>query len=787
MRAMSDAVPSQSPSPTLPIDTLRMDFDQALCQGHVVVEASTGSGKSTRLPLWCASHGAVLVIEPRRLACRALATHVRTLAPEGVSVGYAVRFDTASAEKAAIVFATPGIVLRWLADGTIQRFHSIILDEFHERRWDTDLILALLVNAGHQHLILTSATVEGERLARYLNARRLCAEGRQFPVTVSYREERELPRSKHLDKRLLECIQELLPNLSTQGDILVFLPGKGEIQSAYDLLRSRLDLEIIPLHAGVSNAQQDAALQRTDCLRIILATNVAETSITIPGVVAVIDSGLERRSHHRNGRTVLGLHTISQAAAEQRRGRAGRLGPGVCVRLWGRQIKLEPFTPPEVVREELTELMLAAAAAGHPAQQLRFVDPLPEHAYNRALKFLQQMQAVDAHGLITEHGRRLFPLPLDPQFAHLITAMPDDDSRSAMIDLASALSVDRPLLGKIDKEDQIEAFNRLSPLQCDALALIKLMRQGNAPGLPVNGNSLKEARQISRQVHSALRLEPIKREFQRDNLLRAVIRAQPDLVFVRREKRPQALGNGDSEVEIGRESRFPEQAQAALVFDQHSIPGKGTLRTINIALCMAPVPFSFLAELELGEARLSQPQWQDNDLLCLQERHYAGRVIDSREIQPQGASAREALGRLILRGSLLAPAGECLQSDIQAWNLFLYLKLAEGEVAEVEGWLQKRLKELGVEQGRDILLIEVQDLRFDGIPEWQRAEFDQRYPRRLQLENLRVNVDYDLSKRRITLTKTDGHRRTPPMSKELPLWSGWQVEYRDGSKLISVR
>ncbi|HKL77619.1 MAG TPA: helicase-related protein, partial [Gammaproteobacteria bacterium] len=587
----------------LPIDALRHDFAQALAGGHVVVEAPTGSGKSTRLPLWCAEHGPVLIIEPRRMAARSLARYVAELDGSAVGgrVGYAVRFDACHGADTRIAFVTPGIALRWLAQDGLAGFRTVVLDEFHERRWDTDLLAALLRRGDDHNLVITSATVAGGKLARYLDATRLESEGRTFPVETAYAGEPSLPSTKDLDKRVAKAVRRMLQETDA-GDLLVFLPGRGEIRAAEEAL-SGLDTEVIPLHAGTDTRVQDRALRTADHRRVILATNVAETSLTLPGVRVVIDSGLERRTHHRGGRTVLGLQAISQAAADQRAGRAGRVGPGRCLRLWAREAVLEDFTPPEVTREELDDLLLAAAAAGSPVSELAFPDPLPEHALERAWNRLQGMDALDADSRLTDHGQRLFPLPLDPLFAHLITAMPDTATTAAMTDLAAALTVDRPLLGPVRGEQQREALKEWLPEADDALLQIRLVRMDPPQDVPVNRAGVKEARRIADQVRQALDLPKRHADeaLPRAELLAAAVRAVPELAFVRRAKRPQALGNGHSEIEVGRESFFAEEAEAAVVFDQHSIPGKGTTKTVNLGTCMAPVDFTTLADGGLGE------------------------------------------------------------------------------------------------------------------------------------------------------------------------------------------
>lgn len=773
----------------LPIDSLKSDFLAAFQHSHIVVEAPTGSGKSTRLPLWCGEQGRTLVIEPRRIACRSLALHVAELAESevGSKVGYGIRFDSCFSKLSQIIFVTPGIALSWLAQDQLEGFDTIIIDEFHERRWDTDLLLALLKKRDSHRLVVTSATMEGERLAAYLAAEKLRAEGRIYPVEISYSSVDQLPSLKDLEQRIAHQARRVLLEYG-EGDVLVFLPGKGEIEAALAALKGKVDALLIPLHASVDRQQQDLALRPTSQRRVILATNVAETSLTIPGVRIVIDSGLERRTHHRGGRTVLGLHPIAQASADQRAGRAGRLGAGYAIRLWGRGVPLEPFTPPEVLREELTELLLASASSGIPVGELDFPDKLPEHAVKRATSRLMAMAAIDDQGQLTEHGQRLAPLPLDALFAHLISAMPDEACCAAMIDLSSALSAGRRLWRASHRESEIKALSEWQPIPCDATTLIKLLREGAPEEVNIDNQTLKEARRTANDVRHTLGLHTIKKgeSIPRESLLQHAITALPELAFVRRKKRQHALGNGYSEVEISRDSRFDEESEAAVVFDQHSVSGRGTRDTRNFATCMAPISFKQLVDAGIGESVYAEPFMQEGELLVERRIEYAGRTLTSSATAPTGEPLRKALVQLIWQNRLMKGQGEMLREAIEDWNLYLHLGIGEGESIAVDTWLEQRLSELGVEQFDDMELIEEADLHFDGIPQWELEDFQRSYPRQLKLQNMQVRVEYKPKAKRIILHRIGGHRKTAPQRKELPCWSGWRLRFKDASREMEI-
>ena len=789
---------------TLPIDSLKATFLAQLEHHHLVVEAETGSGKSTRLPLWAAEKGRVLVIEPRRVACTSLAEYVAELAGEqlGQGIGYAIRFDNRFDEQSRIVFVTPGVALRWLSEDQLTAFDTIIIDEFHERRWDTDLLLALLMKLDRHRLVATSATMDGQRLADYLGARRLQAEGRTFAVEVSHlaSDSRNMPDSRGIENKVTDAI---VNNYEVHEDILVFLPGRKEISQCVARLRQVFSeqieqglMDVIPLHASVSDDDRHRALTESDRQRIILATNVAETSLTIPGVTLIVDTGLERRTHQRNGRTVLGLHAISRASAEQRKGRAGRICEGYCIRLYGKTAPLELLTPPELHREELVEPMLAAACCGFTIDELSFIDTLPQQTVEQATEKLRQMRAIDENGLATEHGKCLYPLPIDTLFAHLITVMPDKASLEAMVDLSAALSVPQRLWQLPAGEEKREQLAKWQPHSCDAMTLIKLLREPAPDWLNVDPQVLKEARQLSEQIREALGLPQLAAasSVRRDQWLEAVMKAVPELVFVRRGKRRQALGNGHSEVSIGRDSRFADDAEAAIVFDQFALPGKGVKQNLVLATCMAPVKLAQLNSLGFGDEVMGQTQVSDEGCQAEYQRVYAGRVIDSWWQQPQGETAKQALVSMILDGSLLQGLSDKISADIHQWNLYLALGRYQPDVCcrvnepvELTEWLSKQLDELGVESAEDLELFSVDDFVFDGIPEWQREDFDREFPYQVVLTDLTMRIEYHIARKLVTAVHHSGKRKADPKRWELPRWQGWKVQYRKASRTIDIK
>ncbi len=775
----------------LPIDTLHRDFTQALDAGHVVVTAATGTGKSTRLPLWAQHHGPVLVVEPRRVAAVSLARRVAEEAGQapGGEVGYAVRLDACHGSSTTVLFVTPGIALNWLAESGLTGFGTVVLDEFHERRWDTDLLLALLQARGRHRLVLTSATVDGDRLAEGLGARHLEAPGQGHPVTVEHLGDspRDMPTARDLAPRMAAAARKALQ--ATDGDVLAFLPGRGELRGVAEQLGHQ-DVDVIQLHGSATIEEQQRALRTGSRRRVVLATNVAETSLTVPGVTAVVDSGLERRTAQRNGRTVLGLQPVARANADQRRGRAGRTRPGLCLRLWGSQAPLQAAAPPEIQREDLTDLVLAAAVAGTPLRELVFPDPPRAASLAAAEAWLLRAGAIDNAGRATARGRQLFALPVDTHLAGLILAMPDAGARGVMVDLAAALHAGPGLTSVSGEPQRREQLADALQGRCDASVRVAAIRGVELPGVTVTRQALNEGTALARQVREQLDLTPPPKTLQReevDRALAAAAAASPVMVFVRRAKRREALGNGYGELFPGRGTLFGERDEAALVFDDHSVPGRGTRQTITVGTCMAPVPLGTLMEQGLARVTIDQPTLRDGQLLCQQRWEYAGRTLHTEELSPEGAAAREAAAELILADRLLKPAGRRLRDDVAAWNIYQALNGLDQPAPAPLEWLQSRLAALGVEDADDLELLEADDLSFPGIPDWERPRFDERYPRQWSLPGLELTVHYDVPRRRVTVEQVSGNARKPPERWQLPAWPGWRVWFRKASRELEIR
>lgn len=457
----------------LPIAALLPDIDHALLTGDtLIIEAPPGAGKTTVVPLslleapWLADRR-ILMLQPRRLAVRNSAQRMAALLGESVghTVGYRMRLDTRVSAATRIEVVTEGVLLRLLReDPTLEAYGLLILDEIHERSLDSDLGLALVLHARETFgadmrlkLIAMSATLNTEALTTMLDAPALRSEGRQFPVTIHYGTPRA-PRER-LDDRLLPLIERVLQT-HPDSSVLVFLPGQGEIRRIAAALPGWPSVTICPLYGELDAEVQRAAIAPSPAgqRKLVLATNIAETSLTIEGVDVVIDCGLARapRFDPNTGMSRLDTVQISRAASEQRAGRAGRLRPGHCYRLWSesQQQSLAPDTDPEISSADLTPLALQLFAWGvDTPNALRWLTTPPTGAWQQAVDLLTGLGALTTEQdrlRLTPHGSAMAELPVHPRLAHLllcgraIGALPMASQLAAVLSERDPLSRESP-------------------------------------------------------------------------------------------------------------------------------------------------------------------------------------------------------------------------------------------------------------------------------------------------------------------------------------------------------
>ena len=521
----------------LPIDDILPDLAAALHRaGRAVLQAPPGAGKTTRVPLALLDQisGRILVLEPRRLAARAAAEQMARLLGEqvGAQVGYRIRGEAVVSNATRIEVVTEGILTRMLqSDPELRGVGAVIFDEFHERSLNADLGLALtweIREALRPDLVVVvmSATLDTDPVAALLDdAPILTAQGRAYPV-----ETRWLARPRPKTERFEVSAANLIAQAASEGagSVLAFLPGEGEIRRVASALEGRVgDAEIRPLYGALPFAQQRAAIAPMAAGRkIVLATAIAETSLTIEDIRIVVDCGLARRARFNPGTGMSRLVTerVTRAEAEQRRGRAGRVAAGLCYRMWARSEEgaLAGFAPPEIARADLSGLALELAVWGG-AEGLRFLTPPPEGAMAEARALLGGLGALDARGSITAHGRAMAALPLHPRLAHMLLLAGKDGAglaallsardilQGAAIDLGLRLAAQRDPLGFAERapfalhratlervREDIRRLVRLapkgrtglSPAEMAALAYpdrIGLRRKGDAPRYVLSG------------------------------------------------------------------------------------------------------------------------------------------------------------------------------------------------------------------------------------------------------------------------------------------------------------
>ena len=500
--------------PTLPITAHKDEIAKAIEKHPVtVVCGATGSGKTTQLPKICieAGRGTLGLIghtQPRRIAARAIAqrlaqelgTHV------GGAVGYQVRFNERTGPDTRVKLMTDGILLRELEhDRRLRRYDTIIIDEAHERSLNIDFLLGVLTRIVPERpdlrVVITSATIDPQRFATFFGGAPIIeVSGRSYPVEVRYRpligeeddEELTLPEG------IVAAIREL--DHDVRDDVLVFLPGEKQIRDAAEALgKARfMNTEVLPLYARLSTRDQERIFEKHGARRIVLATNVAETSLTVPGIRHVVDSGLARISRYsvRGKVQRLPIEKISQASADQRKGRAGRERDGICIRLFAEDdFALRPeFTPPEVLRTNLASVILQMSALelGDP-ESFPFVDPPDTRLINDGYRLLQELKAVDANKTVTALGRQLAALPIDPRLARMLHASSHHGCLTEMLVIASFLGAQDPRERPADAQQQADQQHaKFADPRSDFVAVLNLWNAYAEQSRSLSGSQLRK-------------------------------------------------------------------------------------------------------------------------------------------------------------------------------------------------------------------------------------------------------------------------------------------------------
>ncbi|HAA57463.1 MAG TPA: hypothetical protein DCE42_22045 [Myxococcales bacterium] len=834
----------------LPIDKHKVSLLDAFQRDQrMVIVAPTGSGKSTRLPLWLSEstkEGKVLIVEPRRIACRALAEFLASQRGEkvGQSIGYRVRFDTAVSAETEIEFVTPGVALRMIRGKSLEQYNAFLIDEFHERSWELDLLVVLLLRALETRdvpLVLTSATIAGHALADTLGATLFEVEGRTYPVQISYEDEPSEPTSRDLEERILAALKRACAR-QDEGDILVFLPGKREIEQCRQLITKagfHKSFSLLPVHAGLPMNQLSKAFAPThDKRRIYLSTNVAETSLTLPGVRCVIDSGLARMRIHRGGRSALALVPIPMSLMDQRAGRAGRVAAGDCIRCWKESYRARPHVSPEIERVELEDMLLLAAdngLYGEAFEQAPWLTPPPSFAKDEALQLLTGMGALDEEHKITDFGASLMRWPVSTKDARLLVGAPDS-LVGVLADLVAVLQQHSDWLLPLydlseQKREDVKAARVALLKDCkhEVSLMLTLLRRGTQAH-HLHQSGLRQTRAIASQLRRFLGIQPEptkdKTPLPDDKELAMwLLKAAPELGFILRERarRPaskkqrnrrstaQPWANGQDELMVEPfvsldEDAKPSKATAGIILSQSWIGTRG-LKISGRGRLLLPCKEAWFVEAGLGEVELLEPFAERRGggyvIKAKVKQTIAGTSLEEEEVILRGQMLREAVASLVMSGKIMSEVCETLLDTLFIADLcarwpdpkeWRGCERATEAYSQPAVFLSERLEALGVEEAEELSLLEVEDYLPDlwewlGIDDMTLASFAEDFPRIWTFRGLTYRCDVNPPARRVTMEPVDKKSRkaADPDPSLIPRFRGFRVLYRCASRQLTLR
>ena len=707
-------------------------------QSNAVLVAPPGAGKTTTVPLALLGtapmdRGRILMLEPRRLAARAAATRMASLIgePVGQTVGFRTRLESAVSAATRIEVVTTGLLVRrLLGDPGLDGVSAVILDEIHERSLEADLALALCLDAQAMlrpdlRLLAMSATLDGARLSVLMNAPIVESAGRMHPVEVRHAA-RDLADPRDLPGAMARAIRAALAE--APGDILAFLPGMGEIRRTETALEG-LGALVLPLHGDLPPAAQDLALRPAEGRRVVLATAIAETSLTVPGVRIVIDGGFRRapRFDPASGLTRLATERVSRAAADQRAGRAGREAPGLAIRLWteAAQRGLRPYDRPEILEAELSGLVLDCAAWGTPPQQLAFSDAPPEGAAAAARALLIDLGALEEAGGITTLGKRMSMLGAHPRLAAMMLAQEGAQAALAC-DIAALLEERDPLRGA---ETPADIATRL-----EAIA-----ESSAASALGADKGAINRIRQTARQYRARLGIGAQKAAGDPAPLIAA---AFPDRLAQRRSEPGSFRLSGGGGARLAVTDPLAKAGFLAVAaLEMKTSP----LIRMAAPLDIATLPATLAARITQTVETSIDPV--SGSILARRRKRLGALVLEESAAPPDAADAAMAL-----LAALRSDPSHLPWSDA-ARNLQARLKLMHGLeadtwpasdddslVASLEDWLGPHLQ--GLTRLGDVASLDLATILLDRL-EWSlKNRLDKELPTHLPLPGGQARVDY---------------------------------------------
>ena len=740
----------------LPVDAVLGELRAALAsQGRAVLQAPPGAGKTTRVPLDLLEHdltGRLVLLEPRRVAARAAAGRLASQLgePVGERIGLTTRDERRVSARTRVEVVTEGVLLRRLQrDPELPGVGLVFFDEFHERSLEADLSLALVLEVRRAlredlRVLVASATLDVDRVARLLErAPVVTAEGRSHPVEI---EHRRRPEPGELVAAVAGAVRDVTHE--DHGDVLVFLPGAAEIRRvAADLERVPPpdDPLVLPLHGGLPPGEQDRALQPAPGGRrkVVLATDLAETSLTIEGVRTVVDAGLAREPRFDAARGMSGLVTVaaSRASAAQRAGRAGRTGPGRCVRLWpaSEHPGRDAAARPSILTDDLAPAALEIAAWGAEVDELALLDPPSTDSWQRARQTLRELGALDDDGRITRHGRRLAELPLHPRLGHLLLEGAAHGHGRLAAEVA-ALLADRDVLATTPQAPCADLTVRLGCLR------------GQRPpaGTTLRTAALRRARREARRLrrHVDDGGDPSGGPIDEDVAATVgwlVALGWPDRVAVRRPTRRGAFlmagGRGATVAEADLLADEPWLAVAALDRGQREA-------RVHLAAPLTPERLRAAAGDRIEVA--DEVGWRDGDVVARREQRLGALVLDAQPLPaPEPQQLLDALLDGLAREGLELLAWRAADRQLQARILLLreHLGTAWPDVSDVA--LRDRAAEilgpflLGARRRADLAAVDVGAVLRSRLAPGRERDLDRLAPTHLEVPSgSRIRLDY---------------------------------------------